>query len=36
MGFAQQVVDSKWALYEEMATRNANDFLPDTRIPIEK
>jgi len=36
MDFAQQVVDSKWALYEEMATRNANDFLPDTRMPIEK
>jgi pyruvate-ferredoxin/flavodoxin oxidoreductase len=32
MNFAQQVVDQKWALYEEMATRNANDFLPDTRL----
>jgi pyruvate-ferredoxin/flavodoxin oxidoreductase len=32
MSFAQQVVDQKWALYEEMATRNAHDFLPDTRL----
>ena len=36
MNFAQDVVDSKWALYEEMATRNANDFLPDTRLSTEK
>lgn len=36
MNFAQQVVDQKWALYEEMATRNANDFLPDTRLPAEE
>jgi pyruvate-ferredoxin/flavodoxin oxidoreductase len=36
MNFAQDVVDSKWALYEEMATRNANDFLPDTRLSTEE
>jgi pyruvate-ferredoxin/flavodoxin oxidoreductase len=31
MDFAQKVVDQKWALYEEMATRDAHEFLPDTR-----
>ena len=36
MDFAQQVVDSKWALYEEMATRNANDFGPDTLLSTEE
>ena len=32
MDFAQKVVDQKWALYEEMATRDEHEFLPDTRI----
>jgi len=32
MDFAQKVVDQKWALYEEMATRDEHEFMPDTRI----
>ena len=28
MDFAQKVVDQKWALYEEMATRDQHQFLP--------
>jgi pyruvate-ferredoxin/flavodoxin oxidoreductase len=28
MEFAQKVVDQKWALYEEMATRDEHEFLP--------
>jgi pyruvate-ferredoxin/flavodoxin oxidoreductase len=32
MIFAQKVVDQKWALYEEMATRDEHEFLPDMRI----
>lgn len=32
MEFAQKVVDQKWALYEEMATRDEHEFLPDTRL----
>ncbi len=32
MDFAQKVVDQKWALYEEMATRGEHEFMPDTRI----
>lgn len=30
MDFAQRVVDQKWALYEEMATRDEHEFLPAT------
>ncbi len=32
MTFAQKVVNQKWALYEEMATRDEHEFLPDMRI----
>jgi pyruvate-ferredoxin/flavodoxin oxidoreductase len=32
MEFAQKVVEQKWALYEEMATRGEHEFMPDTRI----
>jgi len=28
---AQQAVDQRWATYEEMATREAAQFLPDSR-----
>jgi pyruvate-ferredoxin/flavodoxin oxidoreductase len=31
MDIAQNVVNQRWALYEEMATRNAADFAPDAR-----
>lgn len=34
MGLAQQLVDQKWSVYEEMATRDASEFLPDTRAPF--
>ncbi len=30
-GLAQQVVDQRWRLYEEMATRSASEFPSDTR-----
>ncbi|VAW40850.1 Pyruvate-flavodoxin oxidoreductase [hydrothermal vent metagenome] len=30
---AQIVVNQKWAVYEEMATRDASEFIPDTRLP---
>jgi pyruvate-ferredoxin/flavodoxin oxidoreductase len=32
MEFAQQVVNQKWALYEEMATRNTQDYLPHVKL----
>jgi pyruvate-ferredoxin/flavodoxin oxidoreductase len=32
MEFAQKVVDQKWALYEEMSSRDEQEFLPDMRI----
>ncbi len=31
MEMAQIVVNQKWSLYEEMATRDASKFVPDTR-----
>jgi len=31
MAIAQEVVKQRWAQYEEMATRNADDFHPDAR-----
>ncbi|MBL4660471.1 MAG: pyruvate:ferredoxin (flavodoxin) oxidoreductase [Alcanivoracaceae bacterium] len=31
MEMAQIVVNQKWAVYEEMATRDASEFIPDTR-----
>ncbi len=33
MQMAQIVVNQKWAVYEEMATRDASEFIPDTRMP---
>ncbi|WP_428241283.1 pyruvate:ferredoxin (flavodoxin) oxidoreductase [Gynuella sp.] len=32
MQLAQQVVNQKWSVYEEMATRSADEFIPDTRM----
>ena len=32
MKLAQQVVNQKWSVYEEMATRGLHDFIPDTRL----
>jgi len=32
MTLAQKVVNQKWSVYEEMATRDVNEFVPDTRI----
>ena len=31
LGHAQQLADQRWRLYEEMATRSANEFASDTR-----
>jgi len=31
MRLAQQVVNQKWSVYEEMATRDVHEFIPDTR-----
>lgn len=31
MTLAQQVVNQKWSVYEEMATRDVHEFIPDTR-----
>jgi pyruvate-ferredoxin/flavodoxin oxidoreductase len=31
LGHAQQLADQRWRLYEEMATRSANEFPSDTR-----
>lgn len=31
MSLAQQVVNQKWSVYEEMATRDVHEFVPDTR-----
>ena len=31
LGLAQQVVDQRWRLYEEMATRSASEFPSDPR-----
>jgi len=33
MEMAQIVVNQKWSVYEEMATRDASQFIPDTRQP---
>jgi len=33
MEMAQIVVNQKWSVYEEMATRDASEFIPDTRQP---
>jgi pyruvate-ferredoxin/flavodoxin oxidoreductase len=31
LGLAEQVVRQKWSVYEEMATRDVHEFIPDTR-----
>ncbi len=31
LGLAQHAVDQRWAVYEEMATRGASQFMPDAR-----
>ncbi|MBK6885873.1 MAG: pyruvate:ferredoxin (flavodoxin) oxidoreductase [Tetrasphaera sp.] len=31
LGLAQNAVDQRWAVYEEMATRGASQFIPDAR-----
>ncbi|WP_188151313.1 pyruvate:ferredoxin (flavodoxin) oxidoreductase [Teredinibacter waterburyi] len=32
MAMAQKVVNQKWSVYEEMATRDVHEFIPDTRL----
>ena len=32
MGLAQQVVDQKWQIYEEMASRSGSRFHPDVSV----